>query len=202
MSQKTTPGRPRLAALLGVGLVALVGLAVSIYGFFNLTGSIQPQGGTRLADPPLIEDVPLLAGDGGSRQLSDWQGQYRLVFFGYTSCPDVCPITMARLGQLYRDLGEPDGLQVLMVSVDPERDTPERLRAYVGNFHPSFVGLTGTPSTISRVVKQFYVAARELGDGTVAHTSSLMLLDPRGRFTAVYGEDDFGALETDLRRLL
>lgn len=107
---------------------------------------------------------------------------------------------MARLGQLYRNLGEPDGLQVFMVSVDPERDTPERLQAYVTRFHPSFVGFTGTSSRISLIVKQFYVAVRQVGDGTVSHTSSLMLLDPEGRFTTVYGDDDLAALEADLRR--
>lgn len=202
MSRERLGGRARRVALLGLGLAALIGFAVSAYSLFTVASEAQIQGGTRLTDPPLITDVPLLAGDGSVAELSDWQGRYRVIFFGCTSCPDVCPLTMSRLAQLYRDLGEPSGLQILMVSVDPVRDTPERMQEYVGTFHPSFVGLTGTSSSIGRAVKQFYDAVNQIGDDDLSHTSSLMLLDLAGRFTAVYSDGDLAALEADLRRLL
>jgi protein SCO1/2 len=125
--------------------------------------------------------------DGHVRQLVDFQGKVLVVFFGYVQCPDVCPTTLTELAAIKQQLGV-DGarVQALFVTVDPERDTPEVLKSYMGSFGPDFVALRGTPEqtlALAKSFKVFYakVPGKTEGSYTVDHTAGSYLFDPQGR---------------------
>ncbi|NNM06938.1 MAG: SCO family protein [Gemmatimonadetes bacterium] len=112
------------------------------------------------------------------------------VFFGYTSCPDVCPLTLAHLARVLEDLGEKaEGIQVLFVTVDPDRDTPERMDVYLDSFHPSFLGLTGTEEEIREVANSFGAFFAKSGEGdayTVDHTARTFIVSPQGHIPLTF----------------
>ena len=146
---------------------------------------------------------------GQPRALASLQGQVVLVFFGYTQCPDVCPTTMAELAEVKRSLGA-DGAKVsgVFVSVDPERDTPEVLKAYVANFGPDFIGLRGTPEQTRAAAKDFKVFYSKVPGKTdtsytIDHTAGAYLFDPQGRVRVFvrYGSGA-AALAEDIKTLL
>lgn len=153
-----------------------------------------------------VQDTTLIGGGGKTHRLADWQGKLVLVFFGYANCPDVCPLTMAKLARIYEDLGAPEDLQVIMVTVDPERDTAEQISNYAKGFNPDFIGLTGTPDMIAQASARFFVAsvgADKNPDGSVAHSSHVTLLDRQGMMRLIYTQDNFdGMLKEDLGTLL
>jgi protein SCO1/2 len=114
-----------------------------------------------------------------------------VVFFGYTSCPDVCPLTLSKLAVAMEELEEDERskVQVMLVTVDPARDTPDRLRTYLGNFHPSFLALTGREEEIREVANEFGAFFSRAGDGedyTVDHTARTFVLDPSGRIPLTF----------------
>lgn len=146
---------------------------------------------------------------GRERSLADFKGKVVVVFFGYTQCPDVCPTTMAELAEVKRTLGD-DGARVVgvFVTIDPERDTPDLLKAYVGNFGPDFVGLRGSPEQLKALAKDFKVFYAKVpgkteGTYTMDHTAGSYVFDTQGRirlFTR-YGSGA-KALADDLKLLL
>jgi len=147
--------------------------------------------------------------NGKPRTLADFKGKVTVIFFGYTQCPDVCPTTMAELAQIKKALG-PDGdrLQGVFVTIDPERDTPELLKAYVTNFDPSFVALRGTPEQTAAAAKEFKVfyakvPGRTPGSYSMDHTAGSYVLDSAGRLRLFvrYGAGT-DALVADLKTLL
>ena len=174
--------------------------------------------GTRLAPPPAIAattlqnpqavgEYPLLAADGRELTLQQVIGDagVTLVFFGFTRCPDVCPITMARLGKIISDLGDPSDVRVVMITVDPEHDTPEVIGRYASGFHPSFVGLSGSNSQVAAVARAFYVGYADVGGGQFTHSEVVAVVDGAGMLRAIYGSDKVLFIERDmpsLRRLL
>ena len=125
--------------------------------------------------------------DGTLRSLADWKGKVTVVFFGYTQCPDVCPTTMADLAAIRKSLGaDGDKLQSVFVTIDPERDTPEVLKAYVANFGPGFTALRGTPDQTAAAAKEFKVfyakvPGRNGGSYTMDHSAASFVFDPAGR---------------------
>ncbi|MBK1614682.1 SCO family protein [Rubrivivax gelatinosus] len=132
-------------------------------------------------------ELELPDADGQPRHIADFRGKVTVVFFGYTQCPDVCPTTMVELAEVKRQLG-PAGerVQGVFVSVDPERDTPELLKAYVANFDPSFVALRGTPEQVKTVAKQFKVFYNKVPGQTptsytIDHTAGSYVFDGQGR---------------------
>ncbi|MGZ8260351.1 MAG: SCO family protein [Caldimonas sp.] len=147
--------------------------------------------------------------DGRPRSLADWQGKVTVVFFGYTQCPDVCPTTMAELAQVRTLLGADAGrLQSVFVTVDPERDTPEVLKAYVSNFGPGVVALRGTLEQTAAAAKEFKIfyakAPGKSGGGyTMDHSAASFVFDPAGRVRLFvpYGSDP-KALAADIKKLL
>ena len=154
-------------------------------------------------------ELALTDADGKPRTLADFKGKVTLVFFGYTQCPDVCPTTLAELAAVKRELGaDGDKLQGVFVSVDPQRDTPEVLKAYVANFDPGFVALSGTPDQIQAAAKNFkvfyaVVPGRTEGSYTVDHTAGTYVFDAQGRvrlFVRYGGGAE--ALRHDLKLLL
>jgi len=131
------------------------------------------------------------------------RGKWSFVFFGYMSCPDVCPNTLHELN-LFRSLvadqagAEPQDLQVIFVSVDPERDSTENLARYVSHFNNRFIGATAGKGAIERLTRQFgagYVIEKETAPGQylVAHTSAIFLVDPSGRLVASFSQPHYAA---------
>jgi protein SCO1 len=150
--------------------------------------------------PRPAPDFSLAGSDGARLRLSRYRGKVVLLGFGFTSCPNVCPTTLAVLAQARRQLGaEGDRLQVVYVTVDPERDDAARMRAYLGAFDPTFVGGTGTPGQLAAVRKAYGVVARKVpgagGDYSMDHSSFVLLIDPQGRLRALmpygHGPDDY-----------
>ena len=147
--------------------------------------------------------------NGKLRQLSDFQGKVVLLFFGYTQCPDACPTTMADLADIKKTLGK-DGerLQVLFISVDPARDTPTLLKAYMENFDPRFLALIAPPDQLPALAKNYKIYYKKV-DGTTPtsysmdHSAGTYIYDPQGRLRLFsrYGAPKEG-LERDLRVLL
>jgi protein SCO1/2 len=125
--------------------------------------------------------------NGKLRTLADFKGKAVVAFFGYTQCPDVCPTTMAEMANVMKELGpQADKVQVLFITVDPERDTPELLSKYVPAFDPRFLGMTGDKAAIDKVAKEFKVfhqkvAGKEPGSYTMDHTAGSYVFDPQGR---------------------
>lgn len=146
---------------------------------------------------------------GRARKLDDFRGKVVVVFFGYTHCPDVCPTTLAELASVMKELGPAaQRVQVLFVTVDPERDTPEVLAQYVPSFNPTFLGLHGDADATARAAKSFkvfYQKQAQAGGGayTVDHAAGTYILDTDGRLRlfAQYGAGA-PALLHDIRALL
>ncbi len=154
-------------------------------------------------------DLPLPDHNGQQRHLKDFAGKVVVVFFGYTQCPDVCPTSMAELAEVKRSLGaDGDRLQGLFVTVDPERDTPEVLKAYMTNFDPSFLALRGTPEQLAAVAKDFKIYYKKVPGKTptsytMDHSAGSYIYDPAGRLR-VYHRYGSGAqaLASDVKALL
>lgn len=144
---------------------------------------------------------------GKPRRLEDFRGKAVVLFFGFTHCPDVCPTTLADVAQALKQLGADAGrVQVLLVTVDPERDTPAVLAKYVTAFDPRFLGLYGDAAATQRAAKEFkiYFEKRKSGAGySVDHSGQSYVLDPQGRLRLLVRQERIGAdLAADLRTIL
>ena len=132
-------------------------------------------------------ELSLTDPDGKRRSLAEFKGRVVVVFFGFTQCPDVCPTTLVELATVKKQLGaDGDRVQGIFVTVDPERDTPELLKAYVDNFGAGFVALRGTPEETLTTAKHFKVFFAKVpgkteGSYTVDHTAGSYVFDPQGR---------------------
>jgi protein SCO1 len=146
---------------------------------------------------------------GQTRTLADFKGKVTVVFFGFAQCPDVCPTTMAELAEVKKQLGaDGDKLQAVFITVDPERDTPEVLKAYMGNFDPSFVALRGSMAQTAQTAKDFKtyykkVEGKTATSYTVDHSAGSYIFDPEGRLRLYsrYGSGT-AALLGDVKLLL
>ena len=146
--------------------------------------------------------------DGHPRTLADWKGKVTVVFFGYTQCPDVCPTTMAELAQIRTLMGaDGDRLQTVFVTIDPERDTPEILKAYVANFGPGVTALRGNAEQTAAAAKEFKVffakvAGKSPGSYSMDHSAASFVFDPNGRVRLYvpYGGDP-KVLAADIKAL-
>jgi len=154
-------------------------------------------------------EIALTDTAGKARTLADFKGKAVVVFFGFTQCPDICPTALSTLAQTMKQLGkDADRVQVLFVTIDPERDTPELLAQYVPAFDPRFLGLTGDAAAIDKVAKEFKVIYRKVPGKTadtytMEHSSGTFVLDPQGR-PRLYAAHGTGAdaFAHDLRELL
>ena len=168
-------------------LVVILGLAAGV--FFLRPHSFH---GTVIQSPELSYDFTLKSAK-GDVSLSDYRGKLVLVYFGYTFCPDICPATLANVGQSLRELGtKADDIQLIMISLDPERDTPEKLEQYVTHFYPSFVGVTGTPEELAKIASLYGIfyekVAGTANDGgyLLNHTATLLVIDREGYLKLVF----------------
>jgi len=162
-----------------------------------------------LSGADYAKDFQLTDHKGRPRSLKDFHGKLVVMFFGYTQCPDVCPTTMAELAQAKKLLG-PDGdkLQVLFVTVDPERDTPEVLKNYMANFDPTFLALRGTPEQLAAVGKDYKLYYKKVegktpSSYTMDHSAASYVYDTNGklRLYSRYGSG-VPVLVSDLKLLL
>ncbi|MBI2584752.1 MAG: SCO family protein [Rhodospirillales bacterium] len=177
---------------------AAIGLAVVVLGW--LTWS-KPETATHVGHKgptpagtitPTVKvggPFALVDHDGKAVTDADYRGRYLLVYFGYTNCPDMCPITAQKMASALDALGEQaKTIQPLLITVDPERDTPKVLAEYVKAFHPRMIGLTGTPDQVATVAKAYRVYYAKGSDSKAAkdylmdHSSAVYLIGPDGKF--------------------
>jgi protein SCO1 len=222
MSQMTTLQKARalLTALLGVLLVGMLAYRFALPRLIAAPVATNPHEGmhaaadpayqgTWLEPPKPLGDFTLTSQQGRPLSLSDLRGKPALLFFGYTSCPDVCPTTLADFKQIQTALGaQAEEVSFVLVSVDGVRDTPARLAEYLKPFGAGFVGLTGDAATVAQVAKSFGAYFEPVdssggGDYLVDHGAYTFLVDDAGNLRAVYS---YGTrpevLATDLRQLL
>ena len=180
-----------------------LGLVTLLLGALLLSGCQSYEfKGTLYSDPQPAPDFELTAPNGERFRLSDHQGEIVLMFFGYTSCPDVCPTTLAEARRILEGLGaDADNVTFLFITVDPERDTPEVLGTYATAFHPAIVGLTGSADDLASVRQDYgIVAEKEILEGSAAgyvvtHTARVFLVDAEGRLRLTYS---FGTPPDDI----
>lgn len=165
---------------------------------------------TDLSGGNIFPTANLFDGAGRPRNFEEFRGKAVFVFFGYTSCPDICPTTLRKYASLLRNLRDKEQakVQVLFITVDPARDTPERTDTYAKWFNPNFIGLSGTAEQIAAVAAQFQVVyskkAVEGGMGYVIdHTAAAYLIDPKGQLRLAIPEAALlEPISADLRTLL
>lgn len=160
-------------------------------------------------DAPQAAEFALTTHNGARVRLSDFRGKLVLLYFGYTHCPGICPTTLAEINQALKALGRAAvRVQVMMVTIDPERDTPARLAAYMSHFNPAFLGLTGTPREVAAVASGYGIYYKKdepnaRGEYLIDHTSMVMVIDPTGRVRLLF---PFGTtveeMTSDLNHLL
>ena len=189
-----------LAALLAGMVIALAGCGgQDVKPVFKLTDVTGASFGKTLE---------LTDHNGKPRTLADFKGKVVTLFFGFTHCPDVCPTTLNEMAMVMKELGaDAARVQVLFVSVDPERDTADVLKNYVPVFNPAFLGLTGSADEVARAAKEFkiFYQKQKLQGGayTMDHSAGTYILDPEGRLRlfAQYGAGAPSLLH-DIRQLL
>jgi len=164
---------------------------------------------TDITGAEFARKLELTDADGKPRSLADWRGKVIVVFFGYTQCPDVCPTTMAELAQIRTQLGaDGDRLETVFVTIDPERDTPEVLKAYVANFGPNVVALRGNAEQTAAAAKEFKVfyakvPGKTAGSYTMDHTAASYIFDKEGRLRLFFRYGSGAqALASDLQTLI
>ena len=155
------------------------------------------------------KDFPLPDQNGQARSIKDFAGKVVVVFFGFTQCPDVCPTSMTELAGIKKSLGaEGEKLQAVFISIDPERDTPEILKAYMGNFDPTFLALRPNPEQLAAIAKDFKIYYKKVEGKSATsysmdHSAGNYIYDTQGRLRLYnrYGSGAEGLL-SDIRLLL
>ena len=169
---------------LAVGAVLLTAAAIG----FSALVSEKPGGGAQSA-AAIGGQFRLASGDQTVTD-ADVRGAPFLVFFGYTHCPDVCPTTLFQMSEIFRTLGPDAKIKGLFITVDPERDTPDLVKTYAGNFDPRIIGLSGDRAAIDRVLAEYRVYARKApganGDYTMDHSAVIYLMDRDGKFLRAF----------------
>jgi protein SCO1/2 len=184
-----------------------IGWGVILYQVFMIKSKADYYGNSYEREAPAFT----LTDHNGSRvELSDFKGKAVLLFFGYTHCPDICPVTMGTLNSVTNTLGEDkDKVQVLFITIDPERDDQEKLKNYVPFFNESFIGLTGTPEEIDKVADDYnaFYEKEDMGSETgylMGHASSVYLINPKGKLVLRYPQNrmDPEGIAGDIRQIL
>lgn len=175
---------------IGGGILALVAVAAALSFIFAKPPSFR---GTLYGEPfPAAAEIELTKADGSPFSINDQRGKIILLFFGYTSCPDVCPTTLAEMTQVMNGLGEASkDVQVVFVSVDPQRDTPEKIQEYASRFNSTFIGLSGTQEELEPIWQSYSIFRAEVESDSamgviIDHTARLYLIDPDGKLRLSY----------------
>lgn len=183
----------KTAALL-LGLIALgVGLGIYTARYYAAPAQAPSVEGFLWPHPKQIHAFDTVDHTGKPFGLERLKGHWSFLFFGYTHCPDICPVTLSVLDRVQQQLQQKgvDNVRTLFVTVDPERDTPERLAEYVHYFNPAFIGLGGSEARVQTLTAQIGIAASKQessgdGDYLVNHSSAVFLVDPRGRLVGLF----------------
>jgi protein SCO1/2 len=192
--------------------ILVVGLVVLVAAMFLLPRGQRgepPQNATVLPDARPLADVRFVDAGGNPRQLSALRGEYTLLFFGFTNCPDVCPLTLKLLADARAEIlrrAPQLAPRVLFVSVDPARDTPERIAAYLRAFDPAFEGVTASDAELAPLLGALSVNVEKHSHGgesyNVVHNSAIYVLDPNAEWIAVStGPHDPAVVATDFLRI-
>tara|TARA_R110000787_G_scaffold143488_5_gene257258 strand:+ start:36532 stop:37134 length:603 start_codon:yes stop_codon:yes gene_type:complete len=192
------------------GIIIGITLGFGASEFWHRDRSRLAPTATEAIRDSIKSDFALVDHTGKSVTDENYRGKWLLVFFGFTNCPDVCPTALNEIAQIIENLGEKAAkVQPLFITIDPERDTPERMAEFVSAFDPRITGLTGTPEQIKASTKSFKVYyAKEVQKGapdgyTMEHTASLYLIDPKGRFVRPYSYNaTIEEISDDLRERL
>ncbi len=175
---------------IGGGILALVAVVAALSIIFAKPPSFR---GTLYGEPfPPAAEVELTKADGSIFRMSEQRGKIVLLFFGYTSCPDVCPTTLAEMTNVMNELGDASqNVQVVFVSVDPRRDTPEKIQEYASRFNPTFLGLSGTQEELEPIWQGYSIFRAEVDSDSamgviIDHTARLYLIDPEGNLRLSY----------------
>lgn len=192
----TLPQQTRRTVVLAAAAAAITACQPAPFKSIDLTGAAYAQ------DFRLPDDA-----DGAMRSLGEFKGKVVLVFFGFTQCPDVCPTALGRAIDVRKLLGaDGDKVQVVFITVDPERDTPEVLREYMKAYDPSFIALRGNAEQLASTAKEFKVYFQKVptkGSYTMDHTAVTYAFDPQGRVRLVLKHDQSAQeIASDLRNLL
>jgi protein SCO1/2 len=191
----TLPQQTRRTVVLAAAAAAITACQPAPFKSIDLTGAAYAQ------------DFRLPDADGAMRSLGEFKGKVVLVFFGFTQCPDVCPTALGRAIDVRKLLGaDGDKVQVVFITVDPERDTPEVLREYMKAYDPSFIALRGNAEQLASTAKEFKVYFQKVptkGSYTMDHTAVTYAFDPQGRVRLVLKHDQSAQeIASDLRNLL
>jgi protein SCO1 len=192
--------------------ILVVGLVVLVAAMFLLPRNERggaPQTATVLPEPRPLADVRFTDKSSRAVRLSDFKGEFTLLFFGFTNCPDVCPLTLRMLAQVRADIASRAPRftpRILFVSVDPNRDTPERITAYLNGFDPKFAGVTASDTELEPLLKALGVAVEKHEHGgadyNVVHNSAVYVLDQNAEWIAVStGPHDPKVLASDYLRI-
>jgi len=193
-----------------LGRVAAAGFAAALLAGCQPASPPEPTFlATDITGAPFARDFSLTDHNGQNRTLADFRGQVVAIFFGYTHCPDVCPTTLSDFAEALKQLGDEGGrVQVLFVTVDPQRDTPELLREFVPAFNPRFLGMYTDAEALKALAREFKVvyeksSVRGPGDYLIDHSAGTFVYDARGRLRLLvpYGSEA-AAIAQDLKVLL
>ncbi|OQY89614.1 MAG: hypothetical protein B6D39_09490 [Anaerolineae bacterium UTCFX2] len=171
---------------------AILGIALGLGGTYYYLDRQYTYQGVLINPPAHAPDFRLTDQNGNPYQLSSRTGKVVLIFFGYTYCPDVCPVTLSEYKQIKASLGAQSAdVDFVLITVDPERDTPERLRTYLENFDPAFIGLSGTETQLEAVWSNYGVyRQRQPGESAlgylVDHSARIYAIDPHGQWRLNY----------------
>lgn len=190
-------------------LMAWTGLAAASWSLAACSEKKPSFNAVDITGADYARDFSLTDADGKPRTLADFKGKVVVLFFGYAQCPDVCPTTMSEMAQVKQQLGaDGDKLQVLFVTVDPERDTPAVMKAYMGAFDPAFVALIPTPEQLPALAKDFKAYYKKVEGKTptsysMDHSAASFVYDTEGRLRlyARYGAG-VPAMVSDVKALL
>jgi protein SCO1 len=191
--------------ILIVGLVLLVAA-----GLLLPRGTVpSPAGATELPEPLPLPVVEFTDQDGAAFELTDLTGDFTLMFFGFTNCPDVCPLTLQVLARVLDRLEDSNVRtipKVVLVSVDPERDSTERLRAYLANFHRAFIGARATEDALYPLIHHLGISVMKhtspTGNYNMTHSPQVFVLSPKAEVIAIFSKaDDPEAFLTDYLRI-
>ncbi len=194
----------------GIAIVAMVIGIWSAQFMHNSHPAPVLGNGTLLQPPRPVPELQMLDSSGQAFTRQQLLGHWSVLFFGYTSCPDVCPTTLSLLAQVNKNLIElsvTQRPQFVFISIDPKRDTPAQMKNYVNFFDPGFIGLTGSQAQTDQLTSSLGVPVviQDLGNGnySVDHAATLFLLDPQARMTAIFSPPHtLQTLSSDLRKII
>ena len=191
-------------------LIAVGALSISAAGILSACSEKKTEfRGVDITGAEYARDIPLTDHNGQARHIKDFAGKVVVVFFGFTQCPDVCPTSMQEMAEVKKMLGaDGERLQSIFITVDPERDTPEMLKAYMANFDPSFLALVGNAEQTAALAKEFKIYYKK-AEGktptsyTMDHSAGSYIYDTQGRLRVYYRYGSGAeALAHDVKQLL